>query len=222
MSLETPSPDPQPRVRRGAPESWDARVLRRLAMGSRAGQARGVLRIWQLWERLALRLWPPAPVPGSPHGIFMVRVETYHGRPIVLPDGTSVDRGDVVGELHVDNRALLATVGERKWDAAPRMREDLRAIAQAVEDGVFGSDLRAFYGMTLLSRAAGRVGFTVRSRHPTPLAWFDRIYMQGLLLLYAPEGSERVARGTSKGFYPGEVWLSRGELLRRYGSGQQS
>ena len=78
----------------------------------------------------------------------------------------------------------------------------------------------AVHGLTLIGRAAPRLGFTVRERPVTLLAWFDRFFMQGLLTIYSPDGLKRLQRGTTFGAYPMEVFMSRAELRRRYGAPQ--
>ncbi len=192
--------------------------LWRLVFQSRAGKPRGFLRFWPLWERFTRYLWNLQMVPASRHGLLMLRFMRYRGEPIDLPDGTHVARGDRVGVLHFHNRALLqADRPLSPWEVLKWMREDMHSLA-AWQRTV---DLKAIYGITLLSRAAPRLGFTLRPRSRNLTAWFDRFFMTGLLVLYHARGLERLAQGTTYGAYPQEAWISLGELRRRYGSRQE-
>lgn len=145
----------------------------------------------------------------------MLRFTRYRGEPIDLPDGTHVARGDRVGILHFRNQALLQTTRQlNPWEVLAWMREDMGSLATWEQI----ANLKAVYGITLLSRAAPRLGFTLRQRPRNLAAWFDRFFMTGLLVLYHTRGLERLAQGTTYGGYPQEAWISLGELIRRYGS----
>jgi hypothetical protein len=88
----------------------------RLAFQTRAGRARGFLRFWPIWERLMLRIQPIRPIPGAPHGIFLIRSTQFSGRPMELPDGTRVGRGDPIIELHMHNQALASGIAKGPWE----------------------------------------------------------------------------------------------------------
>ncbi|WP_376794243.1 MFS transporter [Thermogemmatispora sp.] len=189
-----------------------------LAGKTRAGEARGVMRFWTFWERLTLALLRIRPVPGAPYGLFHVRFTRYrHRKPLVLPDGTRLERGDQLLELHFANRRLRdAALQCSPWELLRMMRADLGALAAWLQTPA-GAEVRAIYGVTLLSQAAPRLGFSLRARPRDLWSRADRIFMTGLLLLYHPQGQARLTRGTTYGRYPQEVWMSRAELVRRYG-----
>lgn len=184
---------------------------------SAAGRARGLLLAWRLWERFASWWWKAPPIPGAPYGIFRLRFTTYGGEAIEFPDGTRVLPGDRVGEFHINNRALVENAQKSRWDLLPRAREDLQALARWSQSPDFPT-VDAFYGVTLLGRGAARLGMVVRPRPVTLYRRFERIYLSGLLLLYSYEGERRYNRGETRAIYPEEVWLTRKELLRRYGA----
>ena len=192
----------------------------RLAGASQAGHARGFLRFWPIWERIYDLFLPTTEIPNAPHGVLRVHFGRYHGKPITLPDGTHVARGARVTELHFNNLKLgAASRTATPFQLARMIADDMGALAawaaQADRQSLVARSV-AVHGLTLIGRAAPRLGFTVRERSVTLLAWFDRFFMQGLLTIYNPDGLKRLQRGTTFGAYPMEVFMSRAELLRRY------
>jgi hypothetical protein len=190
----------------------------RLVAGrSNYGRARGLLRAWRFWERFASWWWPAPALPGHPNGIFRLRFTTYRGEPVELPDGTRILQGDLVGEFHLNSEAIVASVTESRWNVLPPLREELRSLARWTECPDFPAGVKAFYGVTILGRGALRLGFVLRPLPVTLYRRFERLYLSGLLLLYSGEGQQRYNRGETRTVYPEAAWLSRAELLRRYG-----
>lgn len=193
----------------------------RLAAGARAGIARGFLFAWPIWERIKQRLEPVMLIPDAPHSLFLVHFGRYHGRPITLPDGTTIARGDVVCELHLNNRKLVAATGGNA-ELLGQLRGDLRALAAWARRPDFPSGARALFGFTLMSPGARRLGFITRDRPLTLKVRLDRFFLVGLLALYNRRGVERLRHGTTYRHYPREIWMSRDELVRRYGTAGES
>jgi hypothetical protein len=164
-------------------------------------------------------LQPARPVPGAPHGLLRVHLTRYAGRPITLPDGTRIERGALVAELHFNNQLVSAAAQEAgPFELTRMIADDMGALARwATEPG--GAMARAVIGVTLLGRAAPRLGFTPRERPVTLHARLERFFMQGLLAIYNPQGVSRLAVGATYAGYPVEIWMSRAALLRRYSPG---
>jgi hypothetical protein len=221
----TPEQSRDPAVRTTGSEAPRAprRIRRRVefwwqfAFQTRAGKPRGFLRFWPFWERIVLHFRPIVPIPGAPTGVLLIRVDRFRGRPIELPDGTHVRRGDRIIEVHLNNRTITRVASVGPFGLLRMMAEDLRALAAWVEEPIAPADIRALYAVTLLSRAGPRLGFTLRERPVNLHNWLERFFMQGLLVLYNLQGVQRLLQGSTYGGYPQEIWMSRGELTRRYG-----
>jgi hypothetical protein len=186
-----------------------------IAGGSQPGQARGLLRAWLGWERLAKRLWPVSEIPPLPYGLLSLRIARYRGEPVVLPDGTTVAPGATVGELHCNNQAILQLVGQRGNPFAA-CRKDLATLSQWVQRDAVGREINALYACTILTKAASRLGFTVREKPRTFRLRLEKFFFKGLLLLYSHEGLARIEHGSTVNNYPADIWLSRSELIARY------
>ncbi|MDW7982635.1 MAG: hypothetical protein RMH81_07470 [Thermomicrobium sp.] len=182
------------------------------------GRAIGVLAVWLGWERLTEFVWRPRHV--RPGGFFRYRIVRYRGPVTTLRDGTRIEPGDLVVELHFDNRRLLTlwlAGASLPWEVVKLAREDLAELAARVERGELGP-VKALVGSTLFARAGRRLGFEV---HPLPPTWYARLqrfFFVGLVAVYHPLGWRMAERYRERG-WPGRAWMSRAELLARYGTG---
>lgn len=188
-----------------------------ISRGTEPGHAHGLLTAWPGWEHISEHMWPTTQIPNAPYGILRMRIAPYRGEPLTLPDGTEIGEGSVVGEIHCNNPRLLEVASSGATNPFAASREDLRSLAQWVRDDEVGRQVIAFYGVTLLVKGAARLGFTIRERPINIRRRFERVFMSGLLLLYTPDGVERLSKGTTPKSYPQEIWISRRELIRRYG-----
>ncbi len=208
----TPSPGRSKASRRRVGLGW------RLAFRTRSGKAQGFLRFWPFWEQVTIAVHPQQVIPDAPYDLLRVQFTRFHGRAITLPDGTTIQSGDQIVELHIHNSVMAQAASQASsWQLLRMLMGDLRSLARWSRTSSFPADVRAIYGYTLLSRGGRRLGFTVRERPRTLRSWLDGFFLLGLMVLYNPGGRSRLSQGTTYGREPVEVWMSRNDLDRMYG-----
>ncbi|HYM66568.1 MAG TPA: hypothetical protein VEW68_04705, partial [Patescibacteria group bacterium] len=152
----------------------------------------GVISVWAAWERLMLRLHRLRPAREG--GLFRFEVIRYKGRDHRLADGTLVRHGDLVVELHLDNRAFVAMrsrPGYSTWKAVHELRLDLAALGSRIRSGELGQ-VAAFHGVSVLGPAGRLLGF---ESEELPHNWrnaFLFYFMAGIDAVYHPAGLERI------------------------------
>jgi peptidoglycan-N-acetylglucosamine deacetylase len=174
--------------------------------------AAGVLGVWAGWERSVDHRQRIRPVREG--AVLRFGRACHRGPAVILRDGTVVDVGDPIIELHLDNRRL-AQVGAARmppWALLRLFRDDLAALGRDIAEGRLGP-VRALRGVTLLAAAAPRLGFEVRRPPRSPYQALRRFFMAGLIVLHHPAGWDAL-RGYG-GRWPAEVWMSAGALERR-------
>lgn len=192
-----------------APRAWQL-----LRLGSRRHHRWGVLAVWTAVERFTS--FSSGVVDVREGGLLRVSRARHHGAPVELRDGTVVCAGDPVLELHLANeRAGRLGAEISPWMLLRMLRDDLRHLAAEVAAGTFGEPL-ALHGTTLLAAAGPRLGFERLEAPRTPGLRLHRFFFAGLVALHNPSGWQAAARKAKR--WPAELWLSRSELLRRYGT----
>jgi hypothetical protein len=161
-------------------------------------------------------MWPVIEIPKARYGILCLRTAHYRGEQLLLPDGTKIGAGSLLCELHCNNAAILQLVRQRGNPFAA-CRQDLRSLSNWLEQDPLGHQIEAFHASTILTTAASRLGFTVREKPVTLRQRLERFYFKGLLLLYNQEGLTRILHGNTGRSFPGDIWMSRRELIRLYG-----
>jgi hypothetical protein len=150
--------------------------------------------------------------------ILRVRLARYRGRPFTLGDGTAVGAGDLIGEFHLSNERAAGLHGgggppglafRRAFEAS------LVALAERAATAPAYRDVRAFTSVTIFHTGTQREGFEI---HPLPHPLWGRLvgaYERALMAHFHPHGRpQRRRRGRFA--EARRIWISRGELLRRF------
>jgi len=121
-----------------------------------------------------------------------------------------------VGVIHFDNGRLRRLAGgEWLTEAYAVARADFAALA--AWHAVQPEDRRpvAYHGVTLLAALTRRAGFEVRDRRPSLGTRIEDWYLRSILVRWSPIGRRRLDRGRGE-LRARDVWMSAGELLRRF------
>jgi hypothetical protein len=154
-------------------------------------------------------------------GILVVEVRRNKRHTFTLTDGSEIKACDTILELHINNNwfkqrhKLNLTAPHMTRDMLVSFAHDLGILAKGMDNGMF-DNVTALHGCTHLDIAARRLGFQVEELPNTLWKRFAQFYISGLVEVYGPRQSE--AFRSNKPFELKEVWLSKRELLRRYGS----
>lgn len=151
-------------------------------------------------------------------GGYILRLKTarYRGPRLVLRDGTVVNPGDVVGELHLDNERAAAL--HRAGNSGFRFRQELLRLlpALALDLGTRPEyrHISAVGGATLFWRSPALIARMGFERRPLPpfTRWWLGTWERILLAAYHPEGQRRLGKGRRTELQ--YVWLTRRGLLR--------
>jgi len=140
----------------------------------------------------------------------------YRGPDVTFQDGSVLRRGDLVGELHVDNRRAAALHEGRKGGFRYR-REIFRmlpVLARDIRTRREYQAIQAVGGPSLFWEEATVVGFEHRPLPPIRRWWLTR-WERFLLARYHPAGRARLAEGNRNELR--QIWMTRRTLLERWG-----
>jgi hypothetical protein len=148
--------------------------------------------------------------------IFRFKVSRYRRARFVLDDGTALNPGDPIGELHMDNRyaAALHDDGGGGFRFRRELFRVLPALARDLDTRPEYRDIQVVGGASLFWRAGGlgaRLGF---QHQPLPAftRWWLGTWERILLAAYHPEGLQRLGRGRPAELQ--QIWITRRALAR--------
>lgn len=116
-----------------------------------------------------------------------------------------------MAELHLNNQRLRREASP--WQALEAIRSEMSFLTRALSQPE--REAKAIYGKTMHHIGAQRLGFQVRRLLPGLYSWLVYFFFTGLLAGYHPMGRRRLAQGRHP-LKVAEIWMSRGELERRY------
>ncbi|MCR4428108.1 MAG: hypothetical protein NUV68_02020 [Caldiserica bacterium] len=177
-------------------------------------------KFWNFYEDFYEWLFRIKPVGPPGEGAFRWGITHYRGPGITLEDGVRIARGEVVGEIHTDNRLIMEL--RKKFndpvsfyvEVLRRMRLSLGELAKISNFEPRLKKVKAFRGTTLLHEGARRLGFEVFPMETKAKEVWETKVQYFFLRKYMDEGFEKKRE---KGLVSKRIWLSKEKLIRLYG-----
>lgn len=148
-------------------------------------------------------------IPGSTNRLILLDIKEYKGSAVELSDGTIINKGDRVGEIHVNN--LQAKDLNNSLPNLNRlMDEEFIALAKAWHHDEMVHEVKAFYCVTVLYGLIGRKGWEAYNMPDNVLNSMVGFWQSTLKNVFS------INKKGSKIRKPKICWISTAKLLCRY------
>ncbi len=154
------------------------------------------LPLWLGYEYLFERFFKLKTIdPNNP--FFHYRVRPYQGRSLPMGNGEQLNKGDLIAEIHFDNRRLyeLGSNSRSYVHLAIRLirlaQYQLPIMDQILQAPEY-AEVKAVYGISMIHRGVKQVGFQVLDMPKGPMYFFTLMYLRFLVGVIHPSGRERL------------------------------
>ncbi|USB34321.1 polysaccharide deacetylase family protein [Paenibacillus sp. YPG26] len=179
-----------------------------------------VVFLWLLWEKIFHFVFQ-LKTTDKEDPIFHFRARTYHGNPVDMRDGSRLERGDQILELHFDNKKLFE-IGSTSKSSVQLAIHMIRAVEKALPElarYIAGhpelGQIKALYGVSMIHRGPEQFGFTVSDLPQGFFARSSTAYLKLLMSVIHPAGQQRLKRHSEQ-LIPKLIVMPMNLLLSRY------
>lgn len=162
-----------------------------------------VVKLWLMWEVVFHFMFQLKTV--SPENPFLhYRLRSYKGKSVILDNGSTLEKGDPIIELHFDNQKLFNYgVNSRSTvhlaiQMIRSMEKELPTLAHQLMEDDRLKQAKALYGVSMINRGPEKFGFSIRD---LPAGWFAKStqgYLKVLMSIIHPAGQERLKESSNK------------------------
>jgi len=155
---------------------------------------------------------------GKP-AMFRLALKKYKGKVLPLPDGTSLHKGDFIGELHINNEILENMTSTSNpflmgLSARQAASDSLKILARWLAKNPRYQNIKAVLGLSLLHRGSRSLGFQTY-QVSSFMYHLARWYEIWLLIIFHPAGRKHATKYFKK-LKPKYLAMSKSELFKRY------
>ncbi|GGH73953.1 hypothetical protein JOD43_000175 [Pullulanibacillus pueri] len=161
---------------------------------------KSLMRLYSLWEHLYHKMHGLK--PRHERDLILFRIKEYKGEPLSLTDGTLLQEGDLILDLHFNNDLLIQTSIESKntmhmiTTLLHMMKATFKRMRSYMSEPEY-EKVKALYGVSLFHRGAKQFGFDVLDLPKGGNSGFQRFYLRLLLTIMHPNGRQRLQSHSS-------------------------
>ncbi|MGI6706492.1 MAG: YkoP family protein [Clostridia bacterium] len=157
------------------------------------------------------------PLPGSAYNLIFMNYTTFTGEAIDFQDGTRVEPGDRIGELHFSNLGIASgklgdTTITSELQLLSIVRSEIALLSTLVKENKIAQDIKAFYSISLFGPGAKRIGFVLREIPQTFHVKRIALWMSILRKVFSPAFTNR-SKKHRRHTRACEIWITRKKLL---------
>jgi len=165
-------------------------------------------RIIEKIDNLIVKLFHWNHIPFSETNFLYLDIFTYKGKSKKLTDGTTINKGDLVGEIHIDNKNLK-NLNTSYPSLIRSFQCELEALKICYKENTSKySEIKAIYGVSVFYEILKRQGFTILKIDNPLLCFLGSVWEN--ILRFALNSTGRKSR--KKFVFSKECWISKSQI----------
>lgn len=150
-------------------------------------------------------------IPGAKESMFYIAPHIYKGKPVELPCGTTIQKGDLVAEIHLDNLKTDELGNANIGRILRFVNDEFNSLHYAIKEDERFRNIKAYYGVTLFHTILKRQGFTILDVKKTVKSTLISLWMNILRIVFSPK--EKRINASFR--YAKAYWATKEKLLER-------
>lgn len=182
---------------------------------------RHLIQVWAILDSVYLictRLQCLEKISGNTN-ILRIRLTRYKGRQVVLSDGTSIKKNDLLVKIHLHNVRAMKEMQYMDDNLIKtrflykKVQESLPDLALFIIRHKYKEQIRGIIGITMIDKGYKRLGFEAFSISNRSYILFKRIALYPIYLLSSSTSSSK----RKKAPVPQYLFMSRKVICEKYG-----
>jgi hypothetical protein len=156
-------------------------------------------------------------IPGSKFKLLNICYIQHKGEILKFEDGTIIQKGDLVGEIHLSNIGISCgkvgdTIITSELQLLGIIRAELKLLSELIQKNQITPHVLAYCSISLLGAGAKRLGFSIIDIPQTFKIRRMALWMSILRRIFAPSFVKR-GKNHTKHKTASEIWITETKLF---------